>query len=54
VVFKPVRSLTEDEKEAVNKLQTHENTEHIITSKPHAASIGSRFGVEDGFIFNLN
>jgi len=54
VVFKPERPLTEDEKEAVNKLQTHENTEHIIASKTHADSIGSRFGVEDGFIFNLN
>jgi len=53
VVFKPVRPLTEDEREAVDKLQTHETTEHIIASKTHPDSIGSRFGVEDGFIFNL-
>tara|TARA_R110002020_G_scaffold79165_4_gene198664 strand:- start:8881 stop:9540 length:660 start_codon:yes stop_codon:yes gene_type:complete len=53
VVFKPVRPLTEDEREAVDKLQTHETTEHIIASKTHADSVGSRFGVEDGFIFNL-
>ena len=59
VVFKPVRPLTEDEREAVDKLQAHETTEHI-TARPevigkgaHADSVGSRFGVEDGFIFNL-